>query len=153
MSRKGNNTSHQTLTNGARSEEWKIILLWVLYTKKVTNCDSKICSNPFPAAFGLLPFPDFFRKLTSASRALLALVMVNSSSRMVENPAFFPANTSQDLVEWFSVWTVWIRLPLLYVSQIKMFQKPEKFLFRLDFNGFLLGLYKLALLKPCLQDT
>ena len=53
---------------------------------KVTNCGSKIRANIFSAKFGLLPLLDLFRNLTFASRALLALA--NSSSRMMENPAF-----------------------------------------------------------------
>ena len=61
----------------------------------MTNRCSKICVNAFSTAFGFLRFPDFFRNLTFASRALLALG--NSSSRMKENPAFFPVNTGQDL--------------------------------------------------------
>ena len=34
-----------------------------------------------------------------------------------------------------------------------MLQKLGKFLFRVNFNGFLLGLDKLALFKPCLPGT
>ena len=36
---------------------------------------------------------------------------------------------------------------------VKMHQKLGKFLFRVNFNGFLLGLDKLALFKPCLPGT
>ena len=79
----------------------------------MTNRGSKIWVNHFSAAFGLLPFLDFLRNLTFAIRALLALM--NSSSQMMENPAFFPVNTVQDLVEWLSVRTARIRLHCLNV--------------------------------------
>ena len=79
----------------------------------MTNRGSKICVNHFSAAFGLFPFLDFLGNLTFAFRALLALV--NSSSQMMENPAFFLVNTGQDLVEWFSVRTATIRLHCLNV--------------------------------------
>ena len=78
------------------------------------------------AAFGLFPFSDFFRNLTSASRALALLALAKSSSRMMENPVFFPVNTGQDHVEWFLVRTVRIRLPLLYVSSNKNVFKAGK---------------------------
>ena len=34
-------------------------------------------------------------------------------------------------------------------GKVKMLQKLGKFLFRVNFNGFLLGLDKLTLFKPC----
>ena len=38
-------------------------------------------------------------------------------------------------------------------GKVKMLQKLGKFLFRVNFNGFLLGLDKLALFKLCLPGT
>ena len=38
-------------------------------------------------------------------------------------------------------------------GKVKMLQKLGKFLFPVNFNGFLLDLDKLALFKPCLPGT
>ena len=38
-------------------------------------------------------------------------------------------------------------------GKVKMLQKLGKFLFRVNFNGFLLGLDKLALFKACSPGT
>ena len=92
----------------------------------MTNSGGKICVNPFSTTFGLLTFPEIFRNLTFASWALLT--WAKCSSQMMENPAFFPVNTGQDLVEWFSVRTVRIRLSLLYVSHNKNVSKAGKVL-------------------------
>ena len=81
----------------------------------------------YPCSIWLITFP---RHLQEVDFCVSSFISVGDGELFVTNDGesciFFPVNASQDLVEWFSVWTVWIRLPLLYVSPNKNVSKAGK---------------------------